>query len=179
MCPHCKTSNLECLPDPPSPDSRSEGVTRANTVEHVQTVGDSSEITNSTQTSAERETATVASLHQSEQQPALAPTTSARAGATADLLTMENHPQFPDSELTGKIAHSADDGVSSGAGVQPGTRPPTHAPSDLVSRPVGDSARGYATTLTSAPSPRPPLLLDAAIGMLLVLVAALVCRKVF
>lgn len=183
VCPHCKVSNLECLPDPQISDAQAGGAN--NTSEHAQTPQDSSKITNGPQASTE--TGATASAPQSDQQSALAPTIASSPGSNpAELPTQERHPQSSDNSGSPRDeACSSGESTSSGAASQPGTRTSQRTPSDLAGLGLDvtsvESARTYTGTTsarTSMPPPRPPIILDAAIGVLLVLVAALICRKI-
>ena len=157
------------------------GVTQENDNEHAQVMGDPSQIVNSSPAGAGSENTSVAS----EPRPVLAPTiTETATGHTANSSLMNKHPESSDiSELIRRVA--PDEGAPTTPGSHPGVRPAQHALSrGLESPSPAETTRTYVGTTTvtrtsTQPQPRPPVLLDVAIGVLLLLVAALLCRKIY
>lgn len=143
-------------------------------------MGDPSQIVNSSPAGAGSENTSVAS----EPRPVLAPTiTETATGHTASSSLMNKHPESSDiSELIRRVA--PDEGAPTTAGSHPGVRPAQHALSRGLEPPSPTETRTYVGTTTvtrtsTQPQPRPPVLLDVAIGVLLLLVAALLCRKIY
>ncbi|KAJ8517553.1 hypothetical protein ONZ45_g5271 [Pleurotus djamor] len=137
-CPHCKQTNLELLPDPPS---------------------------------------------QPEVVPAINPS-DIPAQSTSPVSTSSTSPPSSDtSEDEPVVVHEVNAFMPSGGATGPSTPSPAfiaRAPRDstLVGAPPTDEATPTASGPRRSPQ-RPPLLLDTAICVLLVLVFALLCRRIF
>ncbi|KAH9967885.1 ubiquitin-conjugating enzyme/RWD-like protein [Russula dissimulans] len=161
ICTRCNRSNLECLPDPPQPNDTSAS-------------GSASEVKSSSETDA-------------------VPTP---VQAEAEVVSSESQPVESHASVSGP--ESAPDSSDSTGGT--GT---TRSESDVkflraASSSLAPSPAGASTPLSGARGPpsrqagtapfysshapatvRPPMLLDTAICVLLVLVFALLCRRIF
>jgi ubiquitin-conjugating enzyme E2 J1 len=152
VCPRCNQSNLECLPDPPQTSDTASGST------------------NEVKTSVEAEVVSTPAeviLAQPAESEVSVPT---RAATTAP------DPADGTSELE---RNQATNPVAVAVAV---TSSPSSASAPSSSPPSVRGARQAGTASAFHPSHgpvRPPMLLDTAICVLLVLVFALLCRRVF
>ncbi|TDL27530.1 UBC-like protein [Rickenella mellea] len=148
VCPHCKLSNLECLPDPLVVEPATDGS------------ADSSDTTNSQ--GNEKSPQQNGSPPSASSQAVVPPTVDvhsvplARESVVRIDTTQEEKlpPAMPNSQSRHRVVET----------------PRPHTEHSLIPN---------ATRTSSRSPPRPPVLLDAAICVLLILVIALLCRKVF
>ncbi|ESK92990.1 ubiquitin-conjugating enzyme e2 [Moniliophthora roreri MCA 2997] len=150
-CPTCQQTNLELLPDP---------VTSDNTKSSSQPA-DSGPAPTGTESSP---------LPQSDVSAARQTTRDAERNAIdPDVSPSPVSPQQPAPPRTEEVGAQPD---IQGPQPSPTSRPTNLAPSASPrARPVAYQA--------ATPTSRPPLMLDTAIGVILVLVFALICRRIF
>lgn len=126
---------------------------------------------------AEHENVVAISLAQVNQTPIVV-ASAIVADSQADMTQLATHPHSSDvSELTRRRVHNVDDITASGADAhrEGGSSRSGHEPAGTT-RTLTDTV---VASRSSMSPPRPPIILDAAIGVLLVLVAALLIRRIF
>lgn len=159
VCPRCNQSNLQSLPDPPSPNdaaSASDPAPPATTTPEAKT-------------SAETGASGVPTPP--------APPAEVDVTVTPGVRTPEVETPVP---VRIAIASDSTGRVTSGATTTT-TSSPASSPHPSASRASSTTASSLRPTRThtTTTSLRPPMLLDTAICVLLVLVFALLCRRVF
>ncbi|KAN0141317.1 UBC-like protein [Lactarius tabidus] len=161
VCPRCNQSNLQSLPDPPSPNdvaSASDPAPPATT---------STEDKTSAETGASGVPTPIAP-------PAEVDVTEVRSPEVEAPVPVRIATA---SDSTGRETEGAANGTTTATTT---TTSPTSSPHPSASR-AGSATSSLRPTRThtTATSVRPPMLLDTAICVLLVLVFALLCRRVF
>ncbi|KAF8497078.1 non-canonical ubiquitin conjugating enzyme 1 [Russula emetica] len=156
VCPRCNRSNLESLPDPAQPNDASTpgSVSEAKTYSEVEVVP----------TPAEAEVVPP----QPPESEASVPEGEANQGGTDGASRSENDDTTSDDKTTTTVVVASSHSSASSA--------PT--PSQNISD-VHGTHQAVATSFRPSHTARPPMLLDTAICVLLVLVFALLCRRVF
>jgi len=170
-CPHCKVANLEHLPDAAQSDASNVPLVEGKQAKHQEQVtAESSEAfsTPSTETPLQN-----AMMSHSEPSPAR----SAEEPVVPSPSRLVNSTPISETPSSASVAHRRPHTVS-----QPKSEAITIQSSTAASTVGSASASSVipeAIPIVSSAQSRPPILLDAAILVLLVLVAALLCRKIF
>ncbi|KDQ59458.1 hypothetical protein JAAARDRAFT_33028 [Jaapia argillacea MUCL 33604] len=149
VCPHCARSNLECLPDPTDADS-------SDTATTAPTSAPSPSTTATEPAAAATDVSPIPPMQTEPALPAVLPPPASMIITTTDAETPKQAEAVSASAPIRQSPSSSD----------------AIGPSRPVEYHVGIVAGGNSR------SPRPPILLDTAICCLLVLVLALVCRRV-
>jgi ubiquitin-conjugating enzyme E2 J1 len=157
VCPRCNRSNLECLPDPAQPNDAAS------------TLGSVSEAKPSS------EAEVVSTPSDSELVPPQPPE------SEASVSEPEANPGGSDgaSQSESDDATSVDKTTTSVVASSHSSSPNAPTPSQNISDVRGIRQAVPASFRPSHDAARPPMLLDTAICVLLVLVFALLCRRVF
>lgn len=168
ICPHCKVANLKHLPDVVLSDaSNVPTVEGKQAKQQDQVTAESSEVLGTPNT----ETPMHNTMSHSE------PARSAGEPVVPSPSRLVNSTSISEAQASASVTHRRPHTVS-----QPKSEAITIQSSTAAST-VGSasasSAIPEALPIVSSAQSRPPILLDAAILVLLVLVAALLCRKVF
>jgi ubiquitin-conjugating enzyme E2 J1 len=156
VCQRCNRSNLECLPDPAQPNdaSTSESVSEAKTSSEAEAVPTSVEAKVVPPQPPESE----ASVPERETNP----------GGADGASRSESDDTTSDDKTTMTSVVASSHSIASSA--------PT--PSQNISD-VHGARQAVPASFRPSHTARPPMLLDTAICVLLVLVFALLCRRVF
>ncbi|KZT11482.1 UBC-like protein [Laetiporus sulphureus 93-53] len=167
VCPRCNRSNLECLPDPSasaagSPTSAQEVVPPPHTTQSTTSVGPSAESTETANPAPEAQSPIVL-----PEQPA---SSSASSGSLTPVPIVAPTPRRltpPASILTKRVPTPTAQPVK----LQPSSRPDSRT----QAQPQGDLP-AVAAAIQQSPR-RPPVLLDTTICVLLVLMFALIAKR--
>ncbi|KAF9466393.1 ubiquitin-conjugating enzyme/RWD-like protein [Collybia nuda] len=162
-CPECKQSNLELLPDPSTPDSSSISTNVPPSSMDTSNPAADIALTNSVVT-AEESTS-------SESTSSSETTSSSESSPSDEVSTVDPERQ--------SVVHSVDTYIPRASNGLASTIQPRPASSDTHS-PVEAPAAEAAHVTRSAPrsARKPPLLLDTAICVLLVMAFAMICRRI-
>ncbi|KAF9562170.1 UBC-like protein [Agrocybe pediades] len=170
-CPHCQLTNLELLPDPPSKssDAESDQTDRTADVQAKQS-----------EMSQEKEEG-------NSNEPTPAPLTPAQEEAMRTMAKALHDRLDSIRDQEGNIVEASETWSSSvpeqSRNVTSVHRNPSAAPGEVVaqaaerSSTASASSQGASVTPPSRSTQKPPLLLDSAICVLLVLLFAIICRR--
>ncbi|KAI0781154.1 ubiquitin-conjugating enzyme/RWD-like protein [Trametes elegans] len=174
VCPRCNMSNLEHLPDPPQPGASSSSTDGSTSASGDTTPGEQSDdASHPNPTSEPTHTPAVLKAVEVVQQPTSAP---APAPVPVSQPTIIHRP-IP------LVAPKPTRPAARAAIVSPSYTPPCTPPRGTPSSSVSTTREGtpqpaLAAALRQTTPRRPPVLLDTAICVLLVLLFALICRRI-
>ncbi|EIN07788.1 UBC-like protein [Punctularia strigosozonata HHB-11173 SS5] len=170
-CPTCQKMNVDCLPDLPKNDAET-GPSSSSSTEHTHTTEPTlpAEHAHTTESSVATEPTTGATL----------PLTDPALPAPDPTLTPEPLPVpgseaiVPHEDVEPKLVLSAPEILpASTTATSSGPVPPANP----AAQPQTQVAVATRRATTRSP-PRPPMIIDAAIGVLAVLVLAIICRRI-
>ncbi|KDR73454.1 hypothetical protein GALMADRAFT_610838 [Galerina marginata CBS 339.88] len=186
-CPHCKQTNLELLPDPPAPTNTGrtlgESDTMSGTEEGSNPPPDNTAATAAATAAINRQTSAVVNADRNIIAP---PTLTAAQQDEMQAMARALHDRLDTlrSQSAGRQSENALPPVSQAAG---GTIMDSDTPVRLLAVPLPAAVEAASTPASVQEvrepvrvrsSQKPPVLLDTAICILLVLLFAIICRRI-